>query len=249
MPDTSAPQVTESQVYEALREVFDPEIPVSVVDLGLIYDVKIIDDWVGVKMTLTTPGCGMAGAISNQVRERVPVQIAGPDRIGRHLRIFNRPAYRDSPAVVRAIVYLDHQLFRLPVIRKVRSADDRRAVALTLTALGKKEAGRTGAWSDLGRMGVAGLSPSEQAVFLRGLTKVIHALQEQGVISTVRMCAGCAYFRPYAHADTARPHHCAFVNKAMGEGHLRLECPDFVPVPEVEGAERWRRFVSGNKGR
>ncbi len=55
MADTSAPQVTESQVYEALREVFDPEIPVSVVDLGLIYDVKIIDDWVGVKMTLTTP--------------------------------------------------------------------------------------------------------------------------------------------------------------------------------------------------
>lgn len=140
-------------------------------------------------------------------------------------------------------------LERKGLVRKVRSVNDRRAVALTLTALGKKEAGRTGAWSDLVRMGVAGLSPSEQAVFLRGLTKVIHALQEQGVISTVRMCAGCAYFRPYAHADTARPHHCAFVNKAMGEGHLRLECPEFVPVPEVEGAERWRRFVSGNKGR
>jgi len=42
-----------------------------VVDLGLIYDVKIIDDWVGVKMTLTTPGCGMGGAIANQVRERI----------------------------------------------------------------------------------------------------------------------------------------------------------------------------------
>ena len=64
-------EVSEPQVYEAMRQVFDPEIPVSVVDLGLIYDVKIIDDWVGVKMTLTTPGCGMGGAIANQVRERV----------------------------------------------------------------------------------------------------------------------------------------------------------------------------------
>ena len=64
-------EISEANVYEAMRQVFDPEIPVSVVDLGLIYDVKIIDDWVGVKMTLTTPGCGMGGAIANQVREKV----------------------------------------------------------------------------------------------------------------------------------------------------------------------------------
>lgn len=63
--------ITEDQVFNALREVFDPEIPVSIVDLGLVYDVKIIDDWVGVKMTLTTPGCGMAQAIAGSVRERV----------------------------------------------------------------------------------------------------------------------------------------------------------------------------------
>ena len=63
--------VSESEVYEAIKQVYDPEIPVSGGDLGLIDDVKIIDDWVGVKMTLTTPGCGMGGAISNQVRERV----------------------------------------------------------------------------------------------------------------------------------------------------------------------------------
>jgi metal-sulfur cluster biosynthetic enzyme len=72
MEDKTTPAtITEQEVYDALREVYDPEIPVSVVDLGLIYDIKIIDDWVGVKMTLTTPGCGMAGEISNQVRERV----------------------------------------------------------------------------------------------------------------------------------------------------------------------------------
>jgi metal-sulfur cluster biosynthetic enzyme len=64
-------QIQEDQIYAALRECYDPEIPVNLVDLGLIYDVKIIDDWVGVKMTLTSPGCGMSGMISQNVRNRM----------------------------------------------------------------------------------------------------------------------------------------------------------------------------------
>ncbi|MCC6398577.1 MAG: metal-sulfur cluster assembly factor [Bacteroidetes bacterium] len=71
MNETASAPLTEEQVYEALKQCFDPEIPVNVVDLGLIYDVKIIDDWVGVKMTLTTPGCGMSGMIAQDVRNRV----------------------------------------------------------------------------------------------------------------------------------------------------------------------------------
>jgi metal-sulfur cluster biosynthetic enzyme len=71
MEEQKVATVTEPQVYEALKECYDPEIPVNLVDLGLIYDVKIIDDWVGVKMTLTTPGCGMSGMISQNVRNRV----------------------------------------------------------------------------------------------------------------------------------------------------------------------------------
>ncbi len=67
---------TEEQVYDALRECYDPELPVNIVDLGLVYEVKIIDDWVGVKMTLTTPGCGMGGYIANAVRERL-LQLPG----------------------------------------------------------------------------------------------------------------------------------------------------------------------------
>ncbi|MBI2620368.1 MAG: metal-sulfur cluster assembly factor [Ignavibacteriales bacterium] len=63
--------VTESAVYEALRECYDPEIPVNIVDLGLVYSVTILDNWVGVKMTLTSPGCGMADMIANKVRDRI----------------------------------------------------------------------------------------------------------------------------------------------------------------------------------
>lgn len=63
--------ISEEQVYEVLKECYDPEIPVNVVDLGLIYDIKIIDDWVGVKMSLTSPGCGMGNQIASSIRERL----------------------------------------------------------------------------------------------------------------------------------------------------------------------------------
>ena len=63
--------ISTDQVYEALKDCYDPEIPVNIVDLGLIYGVTIVDDWVGVKMTLTTPGCGMADSIVSKVRERI----------------------------------------------------------------------------------------------------------------------------------------------------------------------------------
>jgi metal-sulfur cluster biosynthetic enzyme len=71
MDQQNSATLSEDKVYEALKECYDPEIPVNLVDLGLIYDVKIIDEWVGVKMTLTTPGCGMSGMISQNVKNRV----------------------------------------------------------------------------------------------------------------------------------------------------------------------------------
>ena len=84
---------TETQIMDALKECYDPEIPVNLVDLGLIYDVKIIDDWVGVKMTLTSPGCGMSGMISQNVRNRV---LKVPGVKDADVRIVWEPAW--SPA-------------------------------------------------------------------------------------------------------------------------------------------------------
>jgi len=59
------------QVTEALREVFDPELGMSVVDLGLIYDVRIDGGRIGVTMTLTAEGCPLHDAMSEWVREVV----------------------------------------------------------------------------------------------------------------------------------------------------------------------------------
>ena len=65
------------RVWEQLRQVYDPEIPVNIVDLGLIYDVAVADDESGkgkrvaVKMTLTAHGCGMGPTIAADARQRI----------------------------------------------------------------------------------------------------------------------------------------------------------------------------------
>ena len=61
-----AEELTTEAIYESLKTVFDPEIPVNVVDLGLIYDVKVTKGDVYVQMTLTAAGCGMGPFIAQQ---------------------------------------------------------------------------------------------------------------------------------------------------------------------------------------
>jgi FeS assembly SUF system protein len=63
--------VTKEEVYEALQGCYDPEIPVNIVDLGLVYDVDVQEDKVSVKMTLTAPGCGMGTFIANDARQKI----------------------------------------------------------------------------------------------------------------------------------------------------------------------------------
>lgn len=66
-------QINHAEVMDALRECYDPEIPVNVVDLGLIYNVDIVEETgdVNVKMTLTAMGCPMAGEVIDDVTMRV----------------------------------------------------------------------------------------------------------------------------------------------------------------------------------
>ncbi|MAM26573.1 MAG: aromatic ring hydroxylase [Chloroflexi bacterium] len=63
--------LNEEQIYEALRDVYDPEIPVNIVDLGLVYGVDIEESDVKVKMTLTFAGCGMGPYIAQQAEWRI----------------------------------------------------------------------------------------------------------------------------------------------------------------------------------
>ncbi|PIQ62561.1 MAG: FeS assembly SUF system protein [Bacteroidetes bacterium CG12_big_fil_rev_8_21_14_0_65_60_17] len=62
----------EARIVEAIRTVYDPEIPVNVYDLGLIYGIDINPDrTVMITMTLTTPNCPAAGFLPGQVEQRV----------------------------------------------------------------------------------------------------------------------------------------------------------------------------------
>src|SRR4051812_12525956 len=75
-PSAATGQFSEQSVWEALRTCFDPEIPVNIVDLGLVYDLAIEKTPAGgnavdVKMTLTAPGCGMGPVIAEDARQKI----------------------------------------------------------------------------------------------------------------------------------------------------------------------------------
>ena len=64
--------MTVSDVIAAVRTIFDPEMPVNIYDLGLIYDVKADDNgFVSIRMTLTAPNCPVAGILPAQVESKV----------------------------------------------------------------------------------------------------------------------------------------------------------------------------------
>ena len=63
--------VTQEVVFETLKSVFDPEIPVNIVDLGLIYDVQVTGSDVYVQMTLTFAGCGTGPFIAQQAETAI----------------------------------------------------------------------------------------------------------------------------------------------------------------------------------
>lgn len=65
-------QLSKEEIYKALEKVLDPELGVDVVNLGLIYDAKVMEDQSAyVKMTLTTPGCPLHDTLINGVKTAV----------------------------------------------------------------------------------------------------------------------------------------------------------------------------------
>ena len=75
--DVTSQPFSEAIVWEAMKQCFDPEIPLNIVDLGLIYDLSIAEadadgtHAVEVKMTLTAQGCGMGPVIADDARQRI----------------------------------------------------------------------------------------------------------------------------------------------------------------------------------
>ena len=90
-PDKVYPLVIEAEVMEALREVYDPEIPVNIYDLGLIYDVEVDEfGFVEIDMTLTSPACPVAGSLPGEVENKVR-NVPGVSDV--HLELVWEPAW------------------------------------------------------------------------------------------------------------------------------------------------------------
>lgn len=126
----------------------------------------------------------------------------------------------------------------------VRNADptDGRAIALSLTKLGREAADRVADWPDFLVKAAESLDESEQRVFLRALMKMIRTLQADGDIPVQRMCVTCKYFQPNAHRDADKPHHCGFVDAPFGDRHLRFDCADHDAAAIEQQNRQWARW-------
>ena len=95
--DTSKPpraKLIEGKVIAALQTVFDPEIPVNIYDLGLIYEIKVDEtDHVYVKMTLTAPACPVAGTLPGEVEKKIE---SIPEVAGAKVELVWEPAWDRS---------------------------------------------------------------------------------------------------------------------------------------------------------
>lgn len=68
----ATPADVENEIVEALKTVYDPEIPVNIYELGLIYDIELQEAGaVHVKMTLTSPACPVAGSLPGEVKQKI----------------------------------------------------------------------------------------------------------------------------------------------------------------------------------
>ena len=69
-----------NKIIEEIRKIYDPELPVNIYELGLIYDVSVKDKDVSVKMTLTTPNCPVAESLPKEVKDSI-IAIKGVGKV------------------------------------------------------------------------------------------------------------------------------------------------------------------------
>ena len=80
-------------IIKEIKKIYDPEIPVNIYELGLIYDVSIIEKFVKVKMTLTTPNCPVAESLPKEVKEGA-MQVEGIEDVDLEL-VWDPPWNKD----------------------------------------------------------------------------------------------------------------------------------------------------------
>jgi DNA-binding MarR family transcriptional regulator len=129
-------------------------------------------------------------------------------------------------------------------VKKGKAKEDARAIVVTLTAAGKRLIERLDSVGGTIAAVLESLPKAEQVQLYRTMLKMVHQLQATGKIPVARMCVTCRYFRPNAHKDIERPHHCALVDAAFGDHTLRSDCPEHESADEHLSTKNWEAFVA-----
>jgi len=82
-----------NKIIEEIRKIYDPELPVNIYELGLIYDIKVDGSRAEIKMTLTTPNCPVAESLPKEVKEGA-MQVEGIEYVDLHL-VWDPPWTKD----------------------------------------------------------------------------------------------------------------------------------------------------------
>ncbi|MCS7480481.1 MarR family winged helix-turn-helix transcriptional regulator [Umezawaea endophytica] len=126
-----------------------------------------------------------------------------------------------TPTLSDAVRSLEHK----ELLTRSPSSDGRRRL-LTLTGRGEEVAGELSTWDEPLLTALAKLPVADRATTLGSLLHLIGDLHRRGVVSVVRMCTTCRFFRPDAHEDPAAPHHCDLLRTPLPLVELRTECPE-----------------------
>jgi DNA-binding MarR family transcriptional regulator len=137
-------------------------------------------------------------------------------------------------------------LERKGLVQKSVAAHDARSVGVQITSQGRKMLKAIGMSASATEEALAALSAPEKTELLLLLIKLIRNLQVSGAIPVQRMCVTCGHFRPNHYSGALNPHHCAFVNAAFGDQHLRLDCNDHESADPASQAATWSAFNKGS---
>ncbi|OGC83445.1 MAG: hypothetical protein A2W07_07430 [candidate division Zixibacteria bacterium RBG_16_43_9] len=126
-------------------------------------------------------------------------------------------------------------LMKKGLLLKMRSQEDGRIATLELTPSGRRLVVRLLGWQSALQEQIKKFPPETKEVVMIFLMEVIAQLQKAGIISIVRMCITCGFFRRDAYPGAERPHHCELTDRPIANSELRIDCHRHKPkLNEVE---------------
>ena len=193
-----------------------PEAPPDV-DAKLVAALERVGQALRVQMGQTARQHGLS---STQLQVLLRLASDPPPR--RRIGVLARELDVTHPTVSDAVAVLR----RKALVERTRAG---RKAVLSLSTDGRAVAQAVADWDRRTRAQLGGLPAADKAVALELLLGLVAGLQRSGAITVARMCVTCRFFRPDAHPESDRRHHCALVDAPIGAAELRVDCAEHEP--------------------